>query len=106
MTTEEQIQAVVRRIMKGYAPERLILFGAYAYGAPYAHSNLDLLPIKKKAEEKRVGRSIKAGQLLGGTDFPAMAILVRIPAKMEKAAGIFQSVKTFAETKERLLYAA
>jgi UTP:GlnB (protein PII) uridylyltransferase len=106
MISEEQIQAVVRRIVEGYAPDRIILFGSYAYGEPTEHSDLDLLIIKQNAEAKRAERSIAIWQLLWGADFPAMDILIRTPAEMEKAAGIFQSVETFAETQGRLLYAA
>lgn len=106
MITEEQIQAVVRRIVEGYAPDKIILFGSYAYGVPHEHSDLDLLIIKEKAEAKRAERSINVWRLLWNDEFPAMDILIRTPAEMEKAAGIFQSVETIAETQGRLLYAA
>ena len=106
MITEEQIQAVVRRIVEGYAPDRIILFGSYAYGEPNEHSDLDLLIIKEKAEEKRSERTIAVRQLLWYSDVPPMDILIRTPAEMERAAGIFQSVETIAEQQGRLLYAA
>jgi len=106
MITEEQIQAVVRRIVEGYAPDRIILFGSYAYGEPTEHSDLDLLIIKEKAEARRVERAIAIRTLLWGADVPAMDILIRTPAEMERAAGIFQSVETIAEQQGRLLYAA
>jgi predicted nucleotidyltransferase len=104
--TEEQIQAVVRRIVEGYAPDKIILFGSYAYGVPHENSDLDLLIIKEKAEAKRVERAIAIRTMLWGTDVPAMDILIRTPAEMERAAGIFQSVETIAEQQGRLLYAA
>ena len=106
MTTEERIQAVGRRIVEGYAPDGISLFDSYAYGVPHEHSDLNLLLLKEKAEEKRVERSIKGRQLLGGTDFPAMDILIHPPAEMKKAVGIFQSAETFAATKGQFLYAA
>ena len=105
MITEEQIQAVVRRIVEGYAPDKIILFGAYAYGVPHENSDLDLLIIKENAEAKRVERSIKVWRLLWETNIPPMDILIRTPAEMEKAAGIFQSVETIAQNQGRLLYA-
>ena len=106
MITEEQIQAVVQRIVEGYAPDRIILFGSYAYGTPTENSDLDLLIIKEKAEAKRVERAIAVRTLLWGTNAPAMDILIRTPAEMKRAAGIFQSVETIAEQQGRLLYAA
>lgn len=105
MITQEQIQAVVHRIVEGYAPDKIYLFGAYAYGVPTENSNLELV-IKENAEAKRVERSIAVWQLLWGTEFSAMDILIRTPAEMANAAGIFQSVETIAETQGRLLYAA
>lgn len=105
MITEEQIQAVVRRIVEGYAPDRIILFGSYAYGEPHEHSDLDLLIIKEKAEAKRAERAIAVWRHLWNDDFPAMDILIRTPAEMERAAGISYSVETIAAEQGRLLYA-
>ena len=106
MITEAQIQAVVQRIVAGYAPDRIILFGSYAYGVPNEHSDLDLLIIKQNAEAKRSDRAVAIWTLLWGGEFPSMDILIRTPAEMERAAGIFQSVETIAEQQGRLLYAA
>ncbi len=106
MITEAQIQAIVQRIVEGYAPDRIILFGSYAYGTPTENSDLDLLIIKQNAEEKRSDRAVTIRLLLWGADAPAMDILIRTPAEMERAAGVFQSVETIAEQQGRLLYAA
>ena len=106
MITEEQIQAVVQRIVEGYAPDRIILFGSYAYGTPTEDSDLDLLIIKHNAEAKRSERAAAIWILLWGSPLPAMDILIRTPAEIERAAGIFQSVETVALQQGRLLYAA
>ena len=106
MITEVQIQAVVRRIVEGYAPDRIILFGSYAYGVPHENSDLDLLIIKQNAEEKRAARSIAVWQHLWNADLPAMDILIRTPDELERAAGIAYSVETMALQRGRLLYAA
>ena len=105
MITEAQIQAVVRRIVEGYQPDRIILFGSYAYGVPTEDSDLDLLIIKHNAEPKRVERSIAVRLLLWGTNAPAMDILIRTPAEMEQAAGVSYSVETLAFQQGRTLYA-
>ncbi|TDN36156.1 nucleotidyltransferase domain-containing protein [Hymenobacter sp. UV11] len=105
MITEAQIQAVVQRIVEGYAPDRIILFGSYAYGEPTEDSDLDLLVIKEKAEAKRAERAIAVWRHLWNDDFPAMDILIRTPAEMERAAGISYSVETIAAKHGRLLYA-
>jgi len=39
------IRALVRRIAEEFRPDRIILFGSYAYGQPRPESDLDLLVI-------------------------------------------------------------
>lgn len=42
----EIIQDIVQRIVSGYSPKKVILFGSYAYGEPDEDSDIDLLIIK------------------------------------------------------------
>ncbi len=44
--TEERLQEVARRIVEAFAPERIILFGSYAWGEPTPHSDVDLLIVR------------------------------------------------------------
>jgi predicted nucleotidyltransferase len=37
------IQAVVQHIIEHFAPDKIILFGSYAYGQPTRWSDVDLL---------------------------------------------------------------
>ena len=46
MVTESIIQQLVDRI-KQFDPEKIILFGSYAYGTPNRDSDVDLFVIKK-----------------------------------------------------------
>ena len=39
------IQELGRKIAEAFQPERVILFGSYAYGTPTAYSDVDLLVI-------------------------------------------------------------
>jgi len=36
---------MTRRIVEAFAPEKIILFGSYAYGQPEFHSDIDLLVV-------------------------------------------------------------
>ena len=45
MTTIEEIQTFARRIAEEFHPERIILFGSYAYGTPGPDSDVDLLVV-------------------------------------------------------------
>lgn len=45
-TIRTVIKRIVERLVAEYAPEKVILFGSYAYGKPHADSDIDLLIIK------------------------------------------------------------
>ncbi|MFN3761876.1 MAG: nucleotidyltransferase domain-containing protein [Anaerolineae bacterium] len=44
------IQEIVRKLVAGYAPQKVILFGSYARGNPRPDSDIDLLIIKETSE--------------------------------------------------------
>lgn len=56
--TRAVIQKIVQRLVARYAPEKIVLFGSYAYGQPDADSDIDLLIIKATKERffKRLDR--------------------------------------------------
>lgn len=79
MVTEEQIQEIVRRIVAGYAPDRIILFGSYAYGTPTEDSDVDLLVIKagdSRAKYERLGDVSSALYALGTWGLPEVDVLI------------------------------
>jgi uncharacterized protein len=47
MLSQEQIETVTRKIVDGYKPKKIIIFGSYANGDPTEDSDLDLLIIKQ-----------------------------------------------------------
>lgn len=44
---QQTLDEIVRRLVAEYQPEKIILFGSYAYGQPHADSDLDMLIIKE-----------------------------------------------------------
>lgn len=46
MKKEELINRLVERIKADYRPEKIILFGSYAWGNPRKESDIDLLIVK------------------------------------------------------------
>ena len=48
--TRAVIQKIVHSLVDGYTPEKIILFGSYAYGQPDGDSDIDLLIIKATRE--------------------------------------------------------
>jgi predicted nucleotidyltransferase len=47
---EEAIRAVVEHIARHFDPEKIILFGSYAYGDPKPWSDMDLLVVMEAPE--------------------------------------------------------
>jgi len=61
----EVVEEVVERIVAGYSPQRIILFGSYARGEADDESDLDLL-IVKETEERPLDRWMAVKRLLRG----------------------------------------
>lgn len=68
--TASQVQGViskmVRRIVTRFEPERVILFGSYARGAPTRDSDVDLAVIFPKLRGKRRDKAVEIGVALNG----------------------------------------
>ncbi len=45
LVTDRAIQELVRRIVAGFQPQRILLFGSYAYGTPTPESDVDVLVV-------------------------------------------------------------
>ena len=43
----ERLEPYLRRIVERVHPERILLFGSYAYGVPTQHSDFDLLIVRR-----------------------------------------------------------
>ncbi len=81
--TRELLREITRRIVEEFQPERIILFGSYAYGEPTIHSDVDLLIVTKKMADQSVfARSRAVSQLFPSRKF-GMDILVRTPQEVK-----------------------
>lgn len=61
--TKEIIATIVKKIKKEYQPEKIILFGSYAWGKPTKHSDIDLFIIKE-THERHIDRSVRVAEIL------------------------------------------
>ena len=52
MNAKKEIQKITEQIVKKYKPEKIILFGSFAYGKSKPSSDIDLLIIKKTNQKK------------------------------------------------------
>ena len=77
------LRPAIQKIADELHPEKIILFGSYAYGKPNPHSDVDLL-IVLKTNASLKERSWMVSRLLLPRPFP-VDILVKTPKEIEKA---------------------
>lgn len=61
--SKDIILTMVEKIKKEYQPEKMILFGSYAWGNPTKDSDLDILIIKK-TDESPLNRWVKVRNIV------------------------------------------
>ena len=59
---EEMIFEIVSKIKREYYPNKIILFGSYAYGQPDRDSDIDLLIIKN-TQERPIDRRVAVARI-------------------------------------------
>jgi predicted nucleotidyltransferase len=110
MTDSQDIKTVIQRMLQKlvaeYAPQKVVLFGSYAYGTPGPDSDIDLLIIKE-TPERFLDRWITVQRILTGTHrtFP-VETLVLTPQEIEKRLAIGDQFIAEALEKGEILYAA
>lgn len=75
------VQEIIDRIVEGYDPERIIVFGSYARGDATPESDLDVLVIKD-TPESWIDRVV-AVSLLSRPRLIPMDILVKTPDEVQ-----------------------
>lgn len=97
------IEGMVRRIVKRFDPERIILFGSYARGRAGPDSDVDLLvvmPVTGSRQEK----AVEIGVALHGFDVPK-DIVVTTPEDFAWRKDIPGTIERPAALEGRVLYA-
>ena len=79
----ETLPVAVRRIARKLRPEKIILFGSYAYGTPTEDSDVDLLVVMETSASA-TERYLAVCRLLRPRPFP-VDILVRTPQEIKRA---------------------
>lgn len=57
------LSKLLTKLIVGYAPQQIILFGSFAYGKPGQHSDLDLL-IVKETDKPPFQRRVEVGRIV------------------------------------------
>src|SRR5262245_22694570 len=80
----ETLPSAIERIISELKPEKIVLFGSYAYGNPTPDSDVDLLVIMK-TNAKEIDRYVAVSNLLYPRQFP-VDILVKTPQEIKAEA--------------------
>ena len=97
-----QIEELVRRIRQKFHPERIVLFGSYAYGQATEDSDVDLLVVAKTDLAPRQ-RYCAVRRLIA--DVPAsFDIIVKTPEEYNRWRSVVNHIVYFADKYGRILY--
>lgn len=80
---KEKLPHVVQRLVEALQPEKIVLFGSYAYGTPTPDSDVDLLVVMETCAPDKE-RYLSVCRLLRPRPFP-VDILVRTPQEIARA---------------------
>lgn len=102
MDIESYLKEAIKRIVNGFNPEKIILFGSYAYGKPTHDSDIDLMVIMETSEKphKRAVPIRKALKDIG----IAKDIVVKTPEEFEQFKDIVGTIIYPAAHRGRVLY--
>ncbi len=103
MITSSQIRQVSDEIARRFQPERIILFGSYAYGTPTEDSDVDLLVVMP-FEGRPVAKAIEIQSNLS-VPFP-MDLIVYTPERLQQRIAMQDFFLREITEKGRELYAA
>ncbi len=100
--TEAKVRHAAQKLVDELRPEKIILFGSFAYGRPTIDSDVDLLIIMN-TNLRPHARSMQASEVLSPRPFP-VDLIVRTPAEIAERLRIGDCFITEIITKGKVLY--
>jgi predicted nucleotidyltransferase len=97
------LDEMVRRLVAEFQPEKIILFGSYAWGEPDEDSDVDLFVIVPDSNERRIERMQRAHQCLSGLGV-AKDVLVQTRIEAERFRHVRASLAYKVFNEGRVLY--
>ena len=101
MITASSIQDMIQRIVSGFHPRRLVLFGSYADGTATEQSDIDLLIVTDGGSQREDALAIRRSL----ADFPvACDLIVRTQCNYERQRQHLNHIVYFADKYGRVVY--
>jgi len=98
---EHAVQEMVRRIVAGFGPERIILFGSQARGDAGPDSDIDLLVVMETHSKRDA--AVRIGVALHAMGIPKDVIVIT-PDEFERRKDVVGTVAYPAHHEGRILY--
>ncbi len=99
---DKRIQEVADKIVREFQPEKIILFGSYAWGNPGPDSDVDLFVVKE-TQDPSLKRIEALDRIFSRREFP-MDFLVYTPAQVQKRMEIGDFFMEEIMSKGQILY--
>jgi predicted nucleotidyltransferase len=103
----DRLQPFLRAIVEKIDPDKIILFGSYAYGTPTEHSDFDLLVIRRNIPSSKES-NLEIRRAIRDVDAPPVSFtfLSRTPEELKSKLQAGSPVYEDIVNKGLLLYAA
>lgn len=100
--SEQEIEGVVNQIVQEFQPDKIVLFGSYAYGQPNSASDVDMLVIM----DTNLKESEQAVTICRHLDYHfGLDLIVRTPENVKKRLGLGDSFLYEITASGKTLYA-
>lgn len=97
------LEEAVERLKAEFQPEQIFLFGSHAWGTPHDDSDVDLMVIVPRSEEKAVRRMQRAHHCLGDLDM-SKDVFVQTRAEFDRYRHLRASIQHQILQRGRKLY--
>jgi uncharacterized protein len=103
LTLDTSLKSLTDRLVAVFKPEKIILFGSYAWGTPTKDSDVDICVIVKASNENEAERMVRANECASDIKLP-VDILVKTRAHMNKYLPVKASLMHKIQEQGKVLY--
>ncbi|MBM4166659.1 MAG: nucleotidyltransferase domain-containing protein [Ignavibacteria bacterium] len=104
MLHQNKLTQLSQKIVETIHPEKIILFGSYAYGVPKETSDVDILVVVKNSNQPRYKRAREIRKKLWGLTSIPKDILVYTESEIEEWKNVKEAFITTAFEQGKILY--
>lgn len=97
------LEEMTRRLVDEFHPLKIILFGSHAWGEPTEDSDVDIMVIVEKSDEKPIKRAIRAHKRLMGLHVPK-DVLVKTRDEFDYFAKVKATLEWWVSERGKVLY--